>query len=101
MIGIFPFGEEVRKVEQQDRSLKQVFILGVYASSVHARWIDANGRNVVKALAVASEPYIFWRGDGALEIIKKIQIPPAIGRLVSAAPLAGSNRPQRAEKIDG
>jgi len=44
MIGIFPFGEEVHKVEQKDRSPKQVFILGVYASAVHARWLDNDGR---------------------------------------------------------
>ena len=56
MIGKFPFGEEVRKVEQKDRSPKQVFILGVYASAVHARWVNVNGKTVVRALAVASEP---------------------------------------------
>jgi len=41
MIGIFPFGEKVREVEQKDRSPKQVFILGVYASAVHAKWKEA------------------------------------------------------------
>jgi hypothetical protein len=85
MIGIFPFGEEVNPVEQKDRTPKKVFILGVYASAAHARWEDTNGKAVVKALAVASEPYIFWRGDGADEIIQKIQIPPALGRLIPAA----------------
>jgi uracil-DNA glycosylase len=85
MIGIFPFGEEVRQVEQKNRTPKKVFILGVYASAVHAKWLDNDGKTVVKALAVASEPYIFWRGDGADEIIQKIQIPPALGRLVPAA----------------
>ena len=82
---MFPFGEEVRKVKQNDRSPKQVFILGVYASAVHARWVDSNGRVVVKALAVASEPYIFWRGEGTDEIIQRIQIPPAFGKLEPAA----------------
>jgi uracil-DNA glycosylase len=85
MIGKFPFGEEVRKVEQQDRTPKQVFILGVYASAVHAQWLDKDGRTVVKALAVASEPYIFWRGEGAGEIIEKIKIPPELGKLDPAA----------------
>lgn len=33
----YPFGEEVHKVVQQDRSPKKVFVLGVYASAVHAR----------------------------------------------------------------
>ena len=36
----FPFGQELKKVEQKDRSPKQAFVLGVYASAVHARWID-------------------------------------------------------------
>jgi hypothetical protein len=85
MIGVFPFGEEVHKVEQKDRTPKRVFILGVYASAVHARWIDADGGTVVRALAVASEPYIFWCGEGANEIIQNIQIPPALGKLVPAA----------------
>ena len=69
MIGRFPFGEKVRKVAQEDRTPKEVFVLGVYASAVHARWVDADGKTVVKALAVASEPYIFWRGEGAYVIL--------------------------------
>jgi hypothetical protein len=85
MIGIFPFGEEVRKIEQKDRTPKKVFILGVYASAVHAGWFDVNGNAIVKALAVASEPYIFWREEGADEIIQKIQIPQALGELLPAA----------------
>ncbi len=55
MIGIFPFGKEVHKVEQKERTPKQVFILGVYASAVHAQWLDTNGKTVVKALAVSSQ----------------------------------------------
>jgi hypothetical protein len=37
----FPFGEVVRPVVQQDRRAKSVFVLGVYASAVHARWPGA------------------------------------------------------------
>ena len=81
----FPFGEPVRPVLQQDRGAKSVFILGVYASAVHARWVGADGRTKVTALAVASEPYIFWRGDGVEEIVSRIEIPEAVGRLVPAA----------------
>jgi hypothetical protein len=55
----FPFGHELKKVEQKDRSPKKAFVLGVYASAVHARWIDKNGKQKVSALAVASEPEIF------------------------------------------
>ena len=38
----YPFGETVRRLVQQDRTPKQVFVLGVYASAVHARWKKGN-----------------------------------------------------------
>lgn len=82
-IGTFPFGQPVRKLVQQDRTPKRVFVLGKYASAVHARW-EKNDGGVVQALAVASEPYIFWRGEGAAEIINKIDIPKGLGRLKPA-----------------
>ena len=72
-LGTFPFGQPVKPVYQTDRSPKRVFVLGVYASAVHAKWIDSEGRQKVQALAVASEPYIFWRGDGVEEIIEKLE----------------------------
>lgn len=34
----YPFGEIVQPLVQKDRTAKQVFVLGVYASAVHARW---------------------------------------------------------------
>jgi hypothetical protein len=71
-------------VQQLDRSAKKVFVLGVYASAVHARWIGPDGKDAVKALAVASEPYIFWRGEGAAEIIGRSQVPTWVGTLVPA-----------------
>lgn len=82
--GIFPFGESVQDVVQKDRAPKKVFVLGVYASAVHARWINPEGKTLVKALAVASEPYIFWRGDKAEEIIGRIskKLPQGVGQLV-------------------
>ena len=82
----FPFGEPVRLVMQQDRGPKRVFVLGVYASAVHARWVDLQGRTRINALAVASEPYIFWRGDGAEDILKRIVFPDGAGRLLPAVP---------------
>ena len=81
---IFPFGKPLRPVIQEDRSPKKVFILGVYASAVHARWIGPAGKTKIMALAVASEPYIFWRGDDAQEIIDSIYIPEEAGKLVAA-----------------
>jgi len=83
-VGIFPFGEPVETLVQQDRGPKKVFVLGVYASAVHARWIGPDDRSLVQALAVASEPYIFWRGEGAGEIIERVTIPSKLGRLVPA-----------------
>ena len=34
--GSFPFGEPLRPVVQLDRGPKDVFVLGVYSSAVHA-----------------------------------------------------------------
>ena len=86
MIGnyTFPFGQKVKEVVQQDRTPKKVFVLGVYASAVHARWMDEKNKTKVKALAVASEPCIFWRGDNAEEIIENIDIPEPLGKLIPA-----------------
>ena len=58
----YPFGQEVRRLVQEDQTPKKVFVLGVYASAVHARWIR-NGKTICNALSVASEPRIFWDGN--------------------------------------
>lgn len=83
-LGNFPFGEPVQSLSQKDRTTKKVFVLGVYASAVHAKWLNKSGGIVVKALAVASEPYIFWTGENAAEIISKIKIPAEVGTLIPA-----------------
>lgn len=83
-IHYFPFGQALKKVEQSDRTPKKVFVLGVYASAVHARWVGSDGRQKVTALAVTSEPEIFWRGENAEEIISKIAIPKELGKLLPA-----------------
>jgi len=85
-LGVFPFGQPVRRVVQQDRSHKPVFVLGVYASAVHALWTGNNGKKKINALAVASEPCIFWRGDNPESIINQIEIPKELGTLSPAAP---------------
>ena len=81
----FPFGEKMRPLVQEDRTPKKVFVLGVYASAVHARW-KRDGHIVCQALAVASEPRIFWDGDPAeaKAIIERIQIPAELGYLEPA-----------------
>ena len=83
-VGTFPFRQSIQCVAQTDRSPKRVFVLGVYASAVHARWCDPRGIQRVKALGVASEPYIFWRGEEVEEILSGIDVPPEAGRLVPA-----------------
>lgn len=83
--GTFPFGAPLHRLVQQDRSPKRIFVLGVYASAVHARWIGPDGKERVKALAVASEPTIIWDGTHAAEIVAALSIPPAAGRLLPAA----------------
>lgn len=84
---IFPFGSLLKKVEQQDKTTKKAFVLGVYASAVHAKWLDVNGKVKVAALAVASEPEIFWNGNqiDAQNIINNIEIPKELGALIPAA----------------
>ena len=82
----FPFGEKLTKVQQSETTPnKEVFVLGVYASAVHAKWLDKDGKIKVQALAVASEPEIFWRGLDAKEQIEKIKtIPNELGSLEPA-----------------
>jgi len=85
----YPFGETVKPLVQQDRSPKKVFVLGVYASAVHARWMKpGQKRPVCTALAVASEPRIFWDGnpEEAKEIISRINFPKELGTLEPADP---------------
>lgn len=84
----YPFGEEVKRVVQKGKSRRKYFVLGVYASAVHAKWIGPDNKIKVKAFAVASEPEIFWKGNQkkAEQIISKIPIPSEIGRLEPAAP---------------
>lgn len=86
----FPFGETVKRLVQEDRTPKKVFVLGVYASAVHARWTKPGLRRpVCTALAVASEPRIFWDGnpEEAAEIVNRIKLPEGAGKLTPA----GSN----------
>lgn len=79
----FPFGQQLKKVEQKDKTPKKAFVLGVYASAVHAQWKDKNGKQKVAALAVASEPEIFWTGNEVEgnDIIARIDIPAGLGTL--------------------
>lgn len=81
----FPFGQKLRPLVQEDKTPKKVFVLGVYASAVHARW-KKDGQIICQALAVASEPRIFWDGnvDEAADIINSVAIPKELGILEPA-----------------
>lgn len=46
-VGTYPFGSPLHPVVQTDRGPKKVFVLGVYASAVHARWIGSDGKPLV------------------------------------------------------
>lgn len=85
MAYLFPFGQKLHPLVQEDRTPKKVFVLGVYASAVHARW-KKDGQIVCQALAVASEPRIFWDGniDEAKQIIENINMPVELGVLEPA-----------------
>lgn len=87
----FPFGAPLLALRQEPLREARAFVLGVYASAVHARWLNPDGSTRVAALAVASEPYIFWRGEGHEEIIESVTIPAEAGRLVP--PGGGMNGP--------
>ena len=86
--GVFPFGQPVLEIKHvDDGTPKEVFVLGVYASAVHACWRGPDDKVIVRALAVASEPCIFWTGHGADDIIRRIAVPREVGSLS----LAGSS----------
>lgn len=86
-VGVFPF----RQPSLRSWNLSAVrgaysFWVGAYASAVHARWIDSDGKTRINALGIASEPEIFWAGRGADELIQQAAMPEAAGSLESAGP---------------
>ena len=95
--GKFPFGTIAQKVEQQDRSPKKVFLLGSFAESVYADWIDPEGNIIMKGLPVASEPYPFWDGEDASDIVQSIQVPTVYGKLI---PSCGNINGLAGKKLD-
>lgn len=83
----FPFGAPLLPAKAQ-RTTGRVtaFVVGVYSSAVHARWISAEGKQLCQALAVASEPYSFWDGSDADAQVAAIAktVPETAGRLQAA-----------------
>lgn len=87
MSNTFPFGQPIIPVRQLNNGQpKKLFILGVYASAVHVKWIGPNGKTRIRAMAVASEPEIFWRGDAEYvkKVIADINLDPKYGHLEPA-----------------
>ena len=74
-------------MRQEDRGPKKVFVLGVYASAVHARGIVPDGKQLISAVGIASEPEIFWRGDrnDVEQVIRNMALPPEAGQLEPAS----------------
>jgi hypothetical protein len=85
-LGIFPFGNTVRRVEQKDRTPKKVFVLGNYSNALNVRWITPEGKTYVMALAIDNEPDIFWRGSPVYinRIISRLDFPEELGELIPA-----------------
>lgn len=85
----FPFGRMLKPAAPQVPSKKvKAFIVGVYSSAVHARWVSESGKQLCRALAVSSEPYSFWDGKDASAIVKKVgeTLPAGAGKLLPADP---------------
>lgn len=83
----FPFGQPISAVKQVNDGIpKKLFILGVYASAVHVKWFGPDGKIRIKAMAVASEPEIFWNGENAdvLSVIDRINLDARYGYLAPA-----------------
>ncbi len=85
-VGVFPFGQPIETVTQASLGPRRVFVLGVYGSAVHAWWTGTDGKTQIKALAIASEPEIFWTGHGVDDLVRQVPIPEEVGRLKPAAP---------------
>lgn len=78
---IFPFGSVSVKVEQKEKSPKKVFVLGSQAESVYAHLLDDKGKVKAMAVPVASEPFPFWNGEGASQLLQNISIPSEFEKL--------------------
>ncbi len=82
-LGKFPFGAEIKRIEQKDKSPKRFFVIGSYASAVHAEWKSGEGKIITKSLPVENEPEILWTGPPSetSSIIAQISVSEEIGIL--------------------
>jgi len=81
----FPFGQQHQSTEplRPGGGKAEIFVVGVYASAVHAAWHGPDGQQLCQALAVASEPWSFWDGKDAAERVQELaaSVPPEAGIL--------------------
>lgn len=81
----FPFGCQYHPTlpQRPTEGNAAVFVVGVYASAIHAAWYGPDGRQLCQALAVAPEPWSFWDGDDAEDRVYEVtaRVPPEAGRL--------------------
>ena len=79
-------GEQARaflsKVVDERQDSESPAVEELIVNEVHARCIGTDKKTLIRALAVASEPEIFWRDENPKEIIEKILIPVSTGKLV-------------------
>lgn len=79
----FPFGRPVLPVVPAADDQRRVFVLGVYPSAVHAKWVGADGKQAIRAVAVDNEPEPFWTGADAAERVDAVsaELPDGAGHL--------------------
>lgn len=82
----FPFGRPVLPVAPAADGERRVFVLGVYPSAVHARWVGADGKQAIKAVAIDNEPEPFWTGGDASVRVESVnaELPEGVGHLEAA-----------------
>lgn len=77
--GAFPFGRpnEPRDLTWRGTGSPRLLVVGVYPSALHVRWqapkfatTPPGGLGRVAAMAVDVEPEVFWRGEGAGDLVE-------------------------------
>jgi len=93
-LGIFPFGQPLRRCSARRARPAQLFILGAYPSALHVAWTpsvygEAKPQRI-QALAVDNEPEPFWAGEYAEQYLEQwkqdVHFDAAWGTVTPAAP---------------
>lgn len=93
LAGTFPFGQPSGRCQPQRVAEAEAFVMGVYPSALHIRWVNQDFR--VAALAVDEEPWPFWDGADQDQRVQtwqtKVGWQPAWGKVAPAGRLNGSS----------